>query len=240
MLLNNGNELQRSQVHASACIGRRSGFTLWVNSDTANNLNQNQWLTPALSGQLPDLGSSVWPHQTVIGSAAELMNRLQQDVTEAVSECVYKSFPFEREAGGEPSGFWRVKVEIPVSLECFESFFRGPAGYRAQYYKSAECGEAFNRACVQLISPILQKKYRTLVISAENPPTLEDCRKSIDQVFTKIWLPKSVSDPLAGWQLETADSEPWNGPPRWVDYPKSGSWTSFKVRAGACLAGPIR
>ena len=51
----NGNELQRRQVHASACIGRRSGFTLWVNSDTAKNLNQNQWLTPALSGQLPDL-----------------------------------------------------------------------------------------------------------------------------------------------------------------------------------------
>ena len=50
------HELQRRQVHASACIGRRSGFTLWVSSNTANNLNQNQWLTPALSGQLPDLG----------------------------------------------------------------------------------------------------------------------------------------------------------------------------------------
>ena len=63
--------LQRRQVHASACIGRRSGFTLWVNSNTANNLNQNQWLTPTLSGQLPDLGSC-------LGSARARSSRVRR------------------------------------------------------------------------------------------------------------------------------------------------------------------
>ena len=51
-----GNELQRRQVLAGACIGRRSGLTLSVSFDRAKNLNPNKWLTPALSGQLPDLG----------------------------------------------------------------------------------------------------------------------------------------------------------------------------------------
>jgi hypothetical protein len=60
--------------------------------------------------------------------------------------------PFDAE---RLSGCYRAAFLLRVSEQAYDAFFNAPAGYRGQYARSREAGEAANRSLLANLEPLL-------------------------------------------------------------------------------------
>jgi hypothetical protein len=86
----------------------------------------------------------------------------------------------------ERFGFQRIIAQIPLDRDTFDPLINGRTSYRAQYYVSVECGDAFNRALVDaLVEPI-----HSALDMMGFPVSWSIARASLSGSWSKIWVAK--------------------------------------------------
>lgn len=139
------------------------------------------------------LDLAVWGRATADLTPDEIIRRLAAEAQEAVANWALLSIDLDPATDPEHAVFQRVSAEIPVSLKLFDAFFNGRAGYRAQYAVSKQAGERFNRSAIQMLAPILGPLEHLYVGGFSR----SFCDTSLDGPYTKLWFPRSITDPVA-------------------------------------------
>lgn len=137
------------------------------------------------------------------------------------------AWPEDREPCADAPGYHRTSVAIPLSEQLADELMNGPTGYRAHYAVDARTGEAFNRALVEAVAPIVVEAEH--LYQGRLSPTF--CRHSLLGQFSKFWFPKELTDPSA--QERLLERRAVIRHPPWVKY-----W-SAKPRPHKGLLAPI-
>jgi hypothetical protein len=136
-------------------------------------------------------------------SPIEILKRLAAEILRAIDNWGLASVDLEQASDAAHSGFQRVNAQIPVSADLFDAFFNGQSGYRAQYAISVAEGERFNRSAIDLLAPILVPLEDRYFGDFDR----DFCARSIGSLHTKLWFPKSISDPIREGYLATLPEE---------------------------------
>ncbi len=103
-------------------------------------------------------------------------------------------------------GYERYEAEMEISQTLYDLVFNGCSGYRAQYYSSEDCGEAFNREFISALIPIVR------IHEAANP-NLAIIISSLRQSDSKVTWYKNNQDALLFYK-----SDEVLVPARWVGF----------------------
>ncbi len=152
-----------------------------------------------------------WGHGSPI-KKSDLIAELRTEVKTAVGTFAFDALNDEISTDAEHPNFVRVVGSIPVSMRFFDAFFHGPSGYRAEYAKSVQAGERFNIAVVTEICQVIRTNGNRYVGNRSS----EIVAASLRGPYSKVWLPKGMTDPAeSGWDNSEISSIRWSP---WVNH----------------------
>ena len=137
---------------------------------------------------MPQLPSqSEWGHYSPPISPTEIIKQLSQQTELAIGN--YTALP-ERIRCNDAPEYFRVSVTVPVQPILLDQLMNGASGYRSHYSVSVEAGEAFNRALLDAIAPLVAAA--TDLYADNFDPTF--CQRSLLGSYSKFWFAQDLTD----------------------------------------------
>src|SRR5689334_236195 len=120
---------------------------------------------------------------------------------------------WEWEPGTHMAGCSRAIFVFPLTAKTFDDFFSGRAGYRAQYYLSADGGRTFNDALVAALFSAANNAFER----DPKAPGWEVVEKAVHGPHSKLWI-NGDGDPFVG------APEREFSPRRWAQRASNSVW----------------
>lgn len=135
--------------------------------------------------------AETWGHQTEETSPSELLEQVVAEVKLALE--AFEVLPEGPIASTDAPGYYRVCAVISIAPALLDRLMNGRTGYRAHYAASVEAGEAFNRALVDSVAPLIVAATSLY----KDKFSVDICERSLLGPHSKFWFTMQLTDPSA-------------------------------------------